>query len=195
MQIVRTGKVERALDLIRRLHLEQSYDIAIQAADRVGHRKLSDRIEEAKLQKFQPLDEDMFFDDNASGESFPRGRSDSFDENSEFMTNRRESKTPQSISPEDPRTPPRGVRLVDRMEREQTTDEETPPRTSNKRKAEDVAPVKSKKRINPFAKKRLESPAKGVAKTATSPIKLSLSRQSTFSTKSRQKLRDGKQIM
>jgi len=195
MQIVRTGKVERALDLIQRLHLEQSYDIAIQAADRVGHRKLSDRIEEAKLQKFQPLDEDMFFDDNASAESFPRGRSESFDGNSESMMSQRELKTSQSISPEDPRTPPRGFRVMERMDGEQSTDEETPPRPSNKRKAEDVAPIKSKKRINPFAKKRLESPAKGITKTVASPTKLSLSRQSTFSTKSRQKLRDGKQIV
>ncbi len=84
---------------------------------------------------------------------------------------------------------------MDRMDGEQSTDGETPPRTLNKRKAKDVAPVKSKKWINPFTKEQLKGPAKGIAKTAMSPTKFSISRQSTLSTKSRQKLQDGKQIM
>jgi chromosome transmission fidelity protein 4 len=44
------GKVERALDLIDRLHLEKSYGIAIRMADH--NRKLVDLIEDAKERRF-----------------------------------------------------------------------------------------------------------------------------------------------
>ena len=52
------GKQERALDLVDRLHLEKSYDVAMAIADR--HRKLVDRIESRKDAKFVqfPLDDD-----------------------------------------------------------------------------------------------------------------------------------------
>ena len=49
------GKVERALDLIDRLHLEKSYDLAIRLADH--NRKLVDLIEDAKDRKFMVEDE------------------------------------------------------------------------------------------------------------------------------------------
>lgn len=45
------NKVERALDLVDRLHLEMSYDLAIQLAGR--HDKLADLIEGAKDRKFR----------------------------------------------------------------------------------------------------------------------------------------------
>lgn len=47
---VEAGKLERALDLVERLHLEKSYDLAMTIAD--NHRKLVDRIEEAKDRRF-----------------------------------------------------------------------------------------------------------------------------------------------
>lgn len=47
---VDAGKLERALDLVDRLHLEKSYDLAITLADR--HHKLADLIEEAREQRF-----------------------------------------------------------------------------------------------------------------------------------------------
>jgi len=53
-------KLERALDLVQRLHLEKSYDLAIRIAD--SHRKLADLIEDAKERRFAP-DEDMDGDD------------------------------------------------------------------------------------------------------------------------------------
>ena len=84
-------------------------------------------------------------------------------------------------------------------EGEYSTDPESPPRESLKRKfeADTHAPAATaaNKRINPFAKKKMESPAKGIMKEFRSPTKLSLSRKSTFSAKSRQKQRIGKQIV
>jgi hypothetical protein len=47
---VDAGKLERALDLVDRLHLEKSYDLAITLADR--HHKLADLIEEARERRF-----------------------------------------------------------------------------------------------------------------------------------------------
>lgn len=54
---VKAGKLERALDLVTRLHLEKSYEIAMQLADQ--HDKLVDLIEEAKENTFGvPLEDD-----------------------------------------------------------------------------------------------------------------------------------------
>jgi len=47
---VDANKLERALDAVDRLHLEMSYDLAIQIAGR--HDKLADLIEGAKDRKF-----------------------------------------------------------------------------------------------------------------------------------------------
>lgn len=58
---VDAGKLERALDLVDRLHLEKSFDLAIQLADH--HRKLADLIEDAKFQRFAPAEEDEEHDD------------------------------------------------------------------------------------------------------------------------------------
>jgi hypothetical protein len=48
------------LDLVDRLHLEKSYDLAIRLADR--HDKLADMIEDAKDRKFGILDGDDYID-------------------------------------------------------------------------------------------------------------------------------------
>jgi chromosome transmission fidelity protein 4 len=47
---VEAGKLERALDLVDRFHLEKSYELAMTIAD--SHRKLVDLIEDAKDRKF-----------------------------------------------------------------------------------------------------------------------------------------------
>jgi hypothetical protein len=60
-------KLERALDLVHRLHLEKSYDLAIRLAD--SHRKLADLIEDAKERRFTP-DEDVE-DHDFDGENSP----------------------------------------------------------------------------------------------------------------------------
>ena len=195
--------MERGFDLIQRLHSEKAMDLAIQMADRVGHRKLSDRIEEVKLQKYPPIDdysEGEPFDDNASFDFGKRSeRSASFD-NAEPVIATRQERADHSkrISPEGGKvsTPSRGRSTSqDNGEEQYFTDDESPPRESLKRQFEqDDAPT-TMKRINPFAKKKMESPAKSIMKIASSPTKLSLSRSSTFSAKSRQKQRSGKQIV
>jgi len=58
--MVDAGKLESAFDLVSRLHLEKSYDIAIRLADR--QYKLADMIEKAKNFKF-PEDDDNYDDD------------------------------------------------------------------------------------------------------------------------------------
>jgi hypothetical protein len=58
--IVEAGKLERALDLVERLHLEKSFEIAMTIAD--NHRKLVDFIEDVKDRRF-PL-EDMDYNDD-----------------------------------------------------------------------------------------------------------------------------------
>jgi chromosome transmission fidelity protein 4 len=49
-EIVQTGKVDRALDLVDRLRLEKSYELAIKLS--AGHHKLANLIEDAKEDKF-----------------------------------------------------------------------------------------------------------------------------------------------
>jgi hypothetical protein len=53
---VEAGKLERALDLVERLHLEKSFDLAMVLAD--NHRRLVDLIEDAKERKFGGDDDD-----------------------------------------------------------------------------------------------------------------------------------------
>jgi hypothetical protein len=50
--IVEAGKLERALDLVERLHLEKSFELAMTIAD--NHRKLVDFIEDVKDRRFPP---------------------------------------------------------------------------------------------------------------------------------------------
>ena len=194
--VVQAGKVERAYDLVQRLHSERALDVAITWADRQGQRKLSDRIEEFKLRKYPPIDEEEPFDDSASFDSGVRSeRSNaSFDEVEEpIIATRRERMEMQRISPEI-QTPLQ--RNAEESQERYSTDEESPPHQSLKRKlADSPTPQQSKKRINPFAKKKLESPAKGLGKYSSPTKSLKLSRQSTFSAKSREKQRRGKQIV
>jgi hypothetical protein len=58
--IVEAGKLERALDLVERLHLEKSFEIAMTIAD--NHRKLVDFIEDVKDRRFPP--EDLAYNDD-----------------------------------------------------------------------------------------------------------------------------------
>jgi hypothetical protein len=52
--IVEAGKLERALDLVERLHLEKSFEIAMTIADH--HRKLVDLIEDVKERRFSSME-------------------------------------------------------------------------------------------------------------------------------------------
>ena len=187
--------MERAFDLVQRLHTEKAMDLSIQVADRLGHRKLSDRIEEIKLHKYPPIDdydEGEPFDESTSFDAGRRNvRSDSFDEETDIVTRPRQVGYSQKISPDGG-----GLFTPRQQTRSYSTDEESPPNNSLKRKIElDNAPIVSKKRINPFAKKAMESPAKELMKVVGSPSKPKLSRSSIFSTQSREKQRSGKHIV
>ena len=58
--VVEAGKLERALDLVERLHLEKSFEIAMTIAD--SHRKLVDFIEDVKDRRFPKEDIDYHGD-------------------------------------------------------------------------------------------------------------------------------------
>lgn len=67
IKFAKAGKLERALDLTQRLHLEQSFDIAVKVADEYNQHKLSDRILNIKDDRFlcnSPTDEDNYSDDD-----------------------------------------------------------------------------------------------------------------------------------
>jgi len=64
---VEAGKSERALDLVERLHLEKSFDLAMTIAD--SHRKLVDLIEDAKDRKFGGPEEEPEFTKTESPEN------------------------------------------------------------------------------------------------------------------------------
>jgi chromosome transmission fidelity protein 4 len=59
--VVEAGKLESALDLVERLHLEKSFEIAMTIADH--HRKLVDFIEDVKDRRF-PHDSIDYTDEN-----------------------------------------------------------------------------------------------------------------------------------
>jgi hypothetical protein len=188
------GKVERALDLVSRLHLEKSFDVAITLSDRMSQGKLSDRIEIVKECRFTlPLEDEMddgsFIEDGADGDfnggdnlgSPPNHRHGEVDE--ELYT-----KTPTSkqISPD--------VNLKRELDEEPSS----PRRVRTKfASTQDEPHGAVKRRLNPFAKKRLESPAKGrLDLTPKSPTKkLALARTSTFSTQSREQHKISKTII
>ena len=52
------AKLEAALDLVHRLHLEKSFEIAMDVADRSRHRKLSDKIYAIMEEKFNSKEDD-----------------------------------------------------------------------------------------------------------------------------------------
>ena len=204
---IKSGKVERGFDLSQRLHNEKSFDIAINMADRAGHRKLSDRIEEVKNQRYPPIYEDS---EDESLDGSDGYRSEDVDEQEPTAATQQDRMAPsmrREISPDAGgglSTPRQPRRTCDGAENagggaDDFTDEESPPREALKRKFEEdhqrAVAADSRKRVNPFAKKKMESPARGLMKVMGSPTKMTLSRSSTFSAKSRQKQRKGKQIV
>jgi len=64
VEFMQGGKLERALDLTQRLHLEKSFDIAADISDRMNHQDFSDRIIDAKEDRFQaPQDDEDSLED------------------------------------------------------------------------------------------------------------------------------------
>lgn len=174
---VTAGKLERALDLCERLHLEKSFDIATRVADMANHRKLADRIDEVKERKFPTAELETFEERDLQSE-FGRQVMAMDDETGS-----------QRISPESGRV----------ANSKRTLDDFSDVEDEEPRENESSEPATKKRRKpNPFAKKRLESPGKkknAFASPGRSPSKSStLSRLSSFSAQSRQ-MRSPKNLM
>jgi chromosome transmission fidelity protein 4 len=188
--MVEAGKLERALDLVHRLHLEKSFDIAITMADRLNHRNLSDRIENVKdrwlslIDADQPADEeddlvaeraDDDEEEEEDDEDFGNNQYDSIDLERDVGAGKSNSLnlTENAAGP---------IRRIS-----------PDSHRAFKRPFDQVGEERMSK--NPFTKKRLESPAhKSNLITSTSP-KRKISRASTFSTKSREKNRASKNFL
>lgn len=189
MGLADAGKLESALDLVDRLHLEKSFDIAITVADRLNHRNLSDRIEEKKDIRFavdDPMEEDVQEDYEAPFGKFASEDDDLAGEEEGTPTKRR-------ISP-DGHSSRNSKRSMDEASDE---DEESEQWSRPEKKPRGEKAKKSLiKPTNPFAKKRLESPMKKPSVSpGKSPSRLALSRSSTFSTQSREKSKVSKRIL
>lgn len=172
MAIVESGKLERALDLVERLHLEKSFDIAVTVAERMNHRNLSDKIEDVKDRRFAVEEEDD--DVEEDDEMFP----DSPREKKIVMERTPREPTSRNISPES----------HNKRNREEVDDNEE----------EEETPVVRRKKINPFAKKRLESPGRPLmspTKGAASPARVGISRLSSFSARSRETSKISKKLL
>lgn len=185
--MAKAGKLESALDLVDRFHLERSFDVAVTMSDRLNHQKLSDRIEDKKEIRFAV--DDGMEDDNIQddyGAPFGKYASDNEDES---VSGRR-------ISPDG--TSSRGIkRSMDAAsDEEENDDDEQWSRPEKKFRSEKVKKSLAKP-TNPFAKKRLESPMKRGPSVSPgkSPSKLALSRSSTFSAQSREKSKVSKRIL
>lgn len=200
MTTVQAGKLERSLDLVDRLHLEKSFEIAIRVADQMNHRNLSDRIEDIKTRKFaEPLEEDENLGDDADQQSpsYP-SQSDNFAHPDSLTHTDDETADSRKISPEIARH--MGKRTLQETYDEEE-EEDKSPRQEKPRTRFDSEPILTKKtnerQMNPFAKKRLESPGRKptIMSPTKSPSRLSLSRTSTFSAQSREKSKVARRIM
>lgn len=163
---LQNSKLENAYDLAQRLHLEKSFEIAMEAADRLGFTRLSDRIHDLRESRFPILDvseDDEQFDDHSTTD-LPHSE-------------------PQEISR---RISPESTTRTKRKDIEEDIDdmEESCPEPA----------TNSNRRINPFAKKLKESPPKTLVESPV-PKKPALSRMSTFSAESRQKSKLAKHFL
>jgi hypothetical protein len=153
------GIQENAFDLVRRLHFEKSYDLAVKAADMRGLTKLSDRILDSKEERFDDVDDDE-------------------DPVGEPSSNESINYTPTDHPPVQRRkvSPISSTKRKERDENEEVDSENDMPEPK----------LVPRRRANPFAKKLKESPPKSIM---DSPLlkKPTLSRMSTFSAESRQK--------
>ena len=126
------GIQEKAFDLVRRLHFEKSYDLAIKAADMRGLTKLSDRVDDAKEERF-------YDDENSVGEP---------------STNESINYTPTDHPPVQGRkvSPISSTKRKERDEKEEVDSENDMPERQ----------LVPRRRANPFAKKLKESPPKSI---------------------------------
>ena len=178
-----------------RLNLEKSFDIALTVSDQFRSRALTDRIETIKNAKFAPMEEDEY----APGHS---GFGDNMYPNNEEMLDTEFDSSFSRITPDARvRSPSSGnKRQLEREEFEVDGKKIDHPN----RRAQPMAPSNfppAPHTSNPFAKKRIESPMKRVNKSkaalvgSPSPSKPKLSRNSTFSAKSKEETRAAKRFL
>ncbi len=188
MNMADAGKVESALDLVDRLHLEKSFEIAITVADRLNHRNLSDRIVDKKEARFM-VDDPM--DDFVQDDYEPRY--------GEFASKEGVADEDEVMSTSSRRISPDGnssrnlKRSIDDVSGDENEDQWDRP--EKKFRGGGKAKKTLHKLANPFAKQRIESPAKPPLSPVKSPAKLALSRSSTFSAQSREKSKVSKRIL
>ena len=191
--VLRTGKLERALDLVHRLHIERSLDIAVKASERFGYDRLSDRIDGMRERRFPPV--------SLSG----RPSIDAMGDEEKYYED------PSRISP------PSHLEAKKRPHEEeddaayQSPDEREHTRQSRGADCASALSSKShtlsdkKQKRNPFGKRRIETPQKSPAKariqqddeapqTPTSPVPR-LKRNSTFSAESRKRSKVAKRLL
>lgn len=186
MSLADAGKVESALDLVDRLHLEKSFEIAITVSDRLNHRNLSDRIVDKKEARFpadDPMEDFAQNDYEAPLEEFTSHDAPTGEE--EVMSPARRISPDGNFS----RHPKRSLEDVSGDEGHEQWSRPEKKFRGEKAKKSLVKPS------NPFAKKRMESPARPSVSPGKSPSKLALSRTSTFSAQSRQKSKISKRIL
>ncbi len=162
--LVKGGNIERAFDLSKRLHLEKSFEIAETAADRCNQIKLSDRIHDIKLNRFQ---------------------SEAYESEEEYLDQEDQSVMDNSIAP---------------TEESFVHSKKVSPSSAEKKRKEydsDDASFqeepKSRRKLNPFAKMRMQSPEKQMRSAEVMGPKLS--RMSTFSAESRKKAKSTKHFL
>jgi hypothetical protein len=169
---VEAGKLERAFDLVERLHLEKSFDIAITIAERLRQGILCDKIEERKYLRFGGVnDDDHDHDDDVAIDT--------------RVKKGQEKQRDESLMP-----PLRSIRTP-----EESTELGKRPRPTPEDNTHSIKPTAIQR--NPFAKSRMESPPRflRMAGEASSPNRFGkLSRLSTFSSKSRE-LRNVRKIL
>jgi hypothetical protein len=175
MTTVETGKLERSLDLVERLHLEKSFEIAITIAERMNHRNLSDKIAEVRDRCFAVYDE---YDEAEDDEEF---ETEVLFPDSQHCDHATETKpTPKrssrNISPES-QIISRNKRPIDEVHHEE------------------VAVTRAK--VNPFAKARIASPARPSRSPTRneSPARIGISRLSSFSARSRDTIKINKKLI
>ena len=185
--ILKAGKVERALDLVERLHLEKSFEIAIKASDRMSFLKLSDRIEATRDARFPPeqFEEEEEMDDGVDRRYFAQRplSTDRYEDDRDVDEESVQSST--AITPDASR---RGGVKRNREDFHSDIEEEEEP---------EERPAPTKRKINPFARKTVASPVKNqLSSPLRSPsAKPKLSRNSTFSAQSRAKTKGQKRIL
>jgi len=186
-QFLETSKIERAFDATKRLNLEASYDIAVTAADRMGLRKLSDRIIAFKELKFpvqdEPLDD---IDEERAYSSFPTHHNGQRQVSPEMYAAPKSLKRKDNDFDDDLNVDSQKGRSV-KVKTDAPSDH-NPDETANEKK---------KRFFNPFAKKTVESPAKAPSSPSRkSPIrKPQLSRNATFSAEARKMSKISKKIL